>query len=195
MDTNKAITTRRSIRRFKQETISKNILMKLMEAARVAPSAMNAQPLKYLVIDDKSLLLKVFETLSWAGYIAPHGTPPEGQKPVAYIIVLLDDSLKNDYFKYDIGAAVENILLSATDQGLGSCWVGSVNRNVLQKSLAIPNSYYIDSVIALGYPDQGSQVEELKDSIKYWRDDNGDMHIPKRALKEIMYYNVIARSS
>ena len=193
MSTYETILARRTIRRFQQKSIATDMLKKFIEAARVAPSASNLQPLEYLIIDDPKLLPKIFETTAWAGYIAPNGTPPEGQRPVAYIIVLLNETIKNEqYYKYDAGAAVENILLTALEAGIGSCWLGAIKREALRESLAIPKHLIIDSVIALGYPNEKSVIEEAADSIKYWKDEQGVMHIPKRPLEKITHFNKLS---
>ena len=88
MDIYEVIKKRRSIRRFKQDEIPLGILEKLVDAARFAPSGGNIQPWEFIIVNDKELLDKVFETLAWAGYIAPEGTPPEGKRPTAYICLL-----------------------------------------------------------------------------------------------------------
>ena len=189
MDIYEVIKKRRSIRRFKQDEIPLRILEKLVDAARFAPSGGNIQPWEFIIVNDKELLDKVFETLAWAGYIAPEGTPPEGKRPTAYIVALQNTKLSPFTPTHDMAAAVENILLVATEEGLGSCWIGSVKRKKLAEILNIPSDYHIDSVIALGYPDETSVIEEYKDSIKYWKDEKGIMHVPKRKLKEIIHYN------
>ena len=75
MNVYESILSRRSIRRFKQKEISLDILKKIVNSARLAPSAANLQPLEYLVITDKNLCSKIFETIGWAGYIKPKWTP------------------------------------------------------------------------------------------------------------------------
>ena len=115
------IRTRRTIRKFKQEPIDRPVLTDLVEGARLAPSAANIQPLHYLIVDDPDLLGGVFKTLSWAGYIAPKGNPQEGEKPVAYIIVLVDTDLNSSLDKYDSGAAVQNIMLYGNRHLLAGC--------------------------------------------------------------------------
>ena len=190
MGTYETILNRRTIRRFQQKPVAKDILKKLVAAARVAPSASNIQPLEYLIIDDPGLLPQVFVSTAWAGTIAPRGTPPEGQRPVAYIIVLVNDTIKNEqYYKYDVGAAIENMLLTALEAGIASCWLGAIKKDALRESFSIPKHFIIDSVVALGYPDEKSVIEEAKDSIKYWKDEQGVMHIPKRPLEKIMHFN------
>lgn len=181
------IMKRRSIRRFRQKPIPFGVLEKLVNVARVAPSASNLQPLEYVVVDNKDLLPEVFATLKWAGYIAPEGDPPEGEKPTAYVVVLVNKRISDSGYERDVGAAVENILLAALEEGIGSCWIGSINKKRLRKILHILHFLAIDSVIALGYSAESPVMEEMTDSIKYWKDESGTLHVPKRKLKTIFH--------
>jgi len=189
MDVYNAITKRRSIRCFQQRQIPIDIPQKLVNAGRVAPSGGNLQPIEYLVVNDKKLLPEIFATLKWAGYIAPSGTPPAGKRPTVYIVVLVNKKIVSSNYERDVGAAVENILLTALENGIGTCWIGTIDKVALHKILNIPEYIIIDSVIALGYPDESPVMEELSDSVKYWKDEKNILHVPKRKLKEIMHIN------
>lgn len=180
---------RRSIRRFQQKTIPFSTLEKLINAARVAPSAGNLQPLEYLIVDKKKVVEKVFTTLRWAGYIAPKGDPPAGKRPVAYIVVLANKKIKPSEYERDVGAAVENILLAALEKGIGTCWLGSIDREMLREILNVPQHLAIDSVVALGYPSEKPVMEEMVRSIKYWLDESGRLHVPKRRLRDLIHRN------
>jgi nitroreductase len=183
------IKKRRSIRRFRQKVIPAGILEKMVEAARMAPSGSNLQPWEFIVVNEKPMVDKVFSTLAWAGYLGKEGPPAEGKKPTAYIVMLNNNNIKKPPPQRDFGAAAENILLTATEEGIGSCWIGSVERKKLAEILKIPQNYEIDSVIALGYPDETPVVEEYKNSIKYWKDNQKILHVPKKSLKSIIHYN------
>ena len=189
MDVYEAICKRRTIRRFSREPVPKEILEKLIKAARLAPSAANLQPCEYIVVDEPSLVANVFSTLRWAGYIAPRGDPPEEERPVAYIIVLLNKEKVKAGGERDAAASIGNIVLAALEEGIGSCWLGSIERETLRGILNIPNRCDIDSVVALGYPKESPVVEEMKDSIKYWKDDKNILHVPKRRLQDILHWN------
>jgi nitroreductase len=191
MNIREAIRTRRTIRKYKQERIPPEVLEELVDGARLAPSATNRQPLEYLAVEDPSLLEPVFGTLGWAGYIRPHGTPKEGEKPAAYIVILIKREFDDILAKYDIGAAAENILLGALEYGIGGCMIGSVEKDKLGEILQIPGEYVIDCVIALGYAAEKSMAEDEQGSIKYYKDQDGVMHVPKRRLKDIMHVNKI----
>ena len=188
-----AIRARRTIRKYQQERIPLKVLEELVDGARLAPAATNRQPIEYLVVEDPALLEPVFGTLSWAGYIKPHGTPKEGEKPVAYIVFLVRREFDDVLAKYDIGAAAQNILLGALEYGIGGCIIGSVKRDELRKILQIPEEYVIDCVISLGYAAEKSVAEDERGSIKYYKDQDGVMHVPKRRLKDIMHINSINR--
>lgn len=95
----------------------------------------------------------------------------------------------NKAAQHDAAAAIENMILTAVSKGIGSCWVGSVDRQKLRQILQIPEHFKIDSVLALGYPDEKPVAEEMKDSIKYYEDKNGQLHVPQRKLKDILYQN------
>jgi len=188
MDVYKAIISRRSIRRFQQKPIPLEMLKKLVNAARLAPSAANLQPLEYFVVNDKELCSKVFETIGWAGYIKPKWTPDPKERPMAYIVMLVKDA-ENKWYLRDASLATENIVLAAEAEGIGSCILCNIDREKIRQALEIPENIIVDSVIALGYKAEKSVVEELKDSVKYWRDEKNLMHVPKRKLDDVIHVN------
>jgi len=189
MDVYETIIGRRTIRRFQQRPLGRELLKKLVDAARLAPSASNLQPCEYIIVDSPRLLGDVFSTLGWAGYIAPEGNPKEGERPVAYIVVLLNKKKRETGGEVDAAASIENVLLTARAEGVGSCWIGNVNRERLGMILGIPESCKIDSVIALGYMAETPVLEEMKESVKYWKDGDGVLHVPKRSIDDIIHIN------
>jgi len=192
VDLVQTIFKRRSIRRFKQSPISKSTIEMLVDCARMAPSSGNKQPLIYVLVDAKALVEQIFTTLRWANYLGEEGTPPEGERPVAYIIVLVDKNISTAGYEYDSGMAIENMILAALEYGIGSCCIGSVDREKLRKILNIPENFIIDLVVALGYPNEEPVAEDMTNSIRYWKDSFGKLHVPKRKLKNIMYWNEMA---
>jgi len=183
------VTKRRTIRSFQQRPISRPLLEKLANAARLAPSGANLQPLEFIIVDDPVILKKVFATLRWAAYIAPAGNPAEDKQPMAYIIVLINTEIKKEKGEVDAAAAIENMILVALEHGVGSCWLGSINRSEIQKIFNIPEKFQIDSILALGYPAEAPVLEVLEHSVKYWKDDLGVLHVPKRNLADILHIN------
>lgn len=186
MNVYEAILSRRSIRRFQQKSISEKLLKKFVNAARLAPSAANFQPLEFFVVNNKNLCSKIFETLSWAGYIKPAWIPAENERPVTYIIILVND-MKNPWYLRDVSLATENIILAAESEDVGSCILCKIDKNKIKEILKIPNGIEIDSVIALGYKAENPVIEDLVDSVEYWKDKNEVLHVPKRKLKDIIH--------
>lgn len=180
---------RRTIRRFKQKPIPPDVLKKIVNAGRLAPSSANMQPIEYIIIDRTGLVERVFDTLKWAGYITPAGDPPEGNRPVAYIIVLSNKEKNPGSSERDAAASIENMILVSLEEDIGSCWMGAIDRDQLKNILKLPEHIIIDSVLSLGYSDESPTTEELKDSVKYWKDENGILHVPKRKLEDVLFYN------
>ena len=155
----------------------------------VSPTTINVlQPLEYIIVNDKTLGANLFETLHWAAYIQPKWIPKETERPTAYIVVLVKDT-QNPYYERDVGFATENIVLTAEGEGLGSCILCNIERVKIQELCNIPLELAVDSVIALGYKAETPVVEDLKDSVKYWRDDHEILHVPKRKLDDIIHLN------
>jgi nitroreductase len=183
------IISRRTIRQFKPVPIPRDILVRTVNAGRLAPSAANLQPLEFIVVDEEALRAKVFPCLKWAAYIAPQGDPKPGQEPQAYVMILVNTRVREKGFEWDVGAAVENMILAAWEEGIGTCWLLSVNRESLRSLLRIPEHFRIDSVLALGYPAESPVIEDMKDSVEYWKDPKGHLHVPKRRLEDVIHYN------
>ena len=182
----KVVYERRTIRRFKKEPIPIEILKKLVDFARLAPAASNKQSLEYVIVEDSEMRSKLFPLLRWAAYLPKEQrTPKEGKRPMAYIIVLNNIRIRKNA-PYHIGAAIESILLGATNFGLGACWMGSIDKIKIRELFKIPKHYKISHVISLGVSDEKSQVEPYENSFKYWKDKKGKMHVPKRSKEEII---------
>ncbi|MFX1413841.1 MAG: nitroreductase family protein [Promethearchaeota archaeon] len=186
MEIEKAIYSRRTIRRFKQDPIPIELLKKLIDYARLAPAGMNIQGLEYIIISDTEMRNKLFPLLRWAALLPEDDRTPEvGRRPTAYIIVLGNTKIKRNV-DIDVGAAIENILLGALNYGIGSCWMGSIDRDKIRELFNVPDQYLIKYVISLGFSDEESVTEPFTGSFKYWKEQN-TMHIPKRDLDKIIF--------
>jgi nitroreductase len=182
------IRKNRSCRRFFQkEPVGIDTLRSLVNLARLSASAANLQPLKYILSNDPQKNELIFSCLAWAGYLKDWPGPPEGERPPAYIIVLGDTDITKT-FATDMGIAAQSILLGAREQQLAGCLIGSIKKELLREMLHIPGRFEILLVIALGKPKESVVLEEMApgDSIKYWRDEQGTHHVPKRPLDEII---------
>lgn len=183
-----SILSRRSIRRFQQKPIKLEILKKMVNTGRLAPSAANLQPLEFFIVNEKNLCDQIFETIGWAGYIKPKWTPAVNERPSAYIVVLVNNE-KNPWYLRDVSFATQNIVLFAESLNIGSCILCNINKESIRKILNIPNNIIIDSLIALGYKAEKSVVEDYSGSIEYWRDKNEVLHVPKRKIEDIIHIN------
>jgi nitroreductase len=178
----------RSYRKFYQDvSIKIETLRELVDLARLSASALNMQPLKYVLSCEPKKNALIFPNLGWAAYLKDWRGPEEGERPSAYIIMLGDTELSRS-FGCDHGIAAQSILLGATEKGLGGCMIATVKRQELSKALGIEPRYEILLVIALGKPKETVIIDKVKPDgdVKYWRDSQGVHHVPKRALDDII---------
>ncbi len=190
MSIRELIQKRRTIRRFQPERIEAEILFEIIDSARLAPSASNLQPLEFVLVDEPAVVEQIFPFTKWAGYLPnDSGRPPKGSEPVAYVVVLINRDIAFNGGEQDVGAAMENMILTALYHNIGACWIASVNRKNVRSLLKIPSIYEIDCVLALGYPDEQPVIEPVSNSVKYYKDDEGVLHVPKRKLNDIMHRN------
>jgi nitroreductase len=181
------IKRRRTIRKFLQKAIPKEVLLKCVDAARLSPSGVNFQPLRFVIVNDQKMLKKVFGTLSWAVYL-PDYYPSEDEMPQAYIVLLVDKNGRTPI--HDASIASMSISMVAYDEGLGSCIMASIDREKLRELLNVPEDLTIELVVALGYPAENPVVDTVKNGdTRYWLDPNGVLHVPKRDLKDIVKWN------
>lgn len=181
------ILKNRSYRRFYQDVaIPEEFLKEWIDLARISSSARNAQSIKYILSNTPERNALIYPSLAWAGYLKDWDGPEEGERPSAYLIMLSDTRITDNYF-CDEGIFANSILLGATEKGYGGCIIGSVERLKLQKALKIPAYLKIIQVIALGKPKEEVVLEEAKEgNIKYYRDANGVHHVPKRPLQDLI---------
>ncbi len=179
----------RSYRRFvENEKVEYDVLKELVDLARLTPSSVNFQPLRFKIINDSENTEKVFETLSWAGLLKNWPGPSEGERPSAYIIILTDRTVAEN-MKIDVGIAAQTIMLGAVEKGLGGCMLGSVKRDMLADYFRIDlKRYSVDLVLALGKPAETVKIVDLPESgaTAYYRDENDAHCVPKRCIEEII---------
>jgi nitroreductase len=182
------IRKNRSCRRFIQSRLlDLNTLNELVNLARLSASAANLQPLKYVICCNPEKNAEIFTCLAWAAYLKDWPGPLEGERPSGYIVVLGDTAIAQD-FGCDHGIACQSILLGAREKGLAGCMLGAVNREKIRDILNLDAQFNILLVIALGVPREEIFIEPLgaDGSIRYWRDNRGVHHVPKRSLKDIV---------
>jgi len=182
------ITGTRSYRRFQGDhVIEGDTLRGLVDLARLGASAANKQSLRYILSCDGTKNALIFPHLGWAAYLKDWRGPAVHERPSAYIIIL-DHRKTTLSFGCDYGIAAQNIMLGATEQGLGGCMLASIDRDGLRRDLSIPDIYDICLVLALGKPAEAVVLEGVGASgdIRYWRDEDDVHHVPKRSLEDII---------
>ena len=180
----------RSFRRFDQaKTISRPLLEELVNLARLGGSARNCQPWQYAIVTDPGECEKIFPYLGWAGYLSDWKGPVSGERPSAYILCILNREWLKGSDKeahFDLGIASQNLLLGAMENGIGGCRIGAFSPK-LADILLLKEHQEISLVLALGYPAEKVVIEPCREGdIKYWRDEEGIHHVPKRRLDEVL---------
>lgn len=138
----------RSIRRFKQdEPLPMDVLLDLVDTARLAPSAANKQPLRYVLCTDPERNQEIFDCLTWAAALPDWPGPAPGQRPAAYIVILEDSRVSGTGWM-DQGIAAQTMLLAAREKGYAGCMLGAVNRSRLAEVLNLQEEYKILLVLA-----------------------------------------------
>jgi len=182
------IKQNRSYRRFYQEhKIGETTLRELINLARLSPSGMNKQPLRFILSYETERNSAVFEHTRWARSLPDWPGPEEGERPSAYILILGDTTIREPLGQ-DPGIAAHSMLLGATEHGLGGCMIGNLNREGLRETLNIDEKYEIPLVIAIGKPKEEIVIEELEPGgdYRYYRDEEGVHYVPKRGLDELI---------
>lgn len=157
MDVINAIHTRRSVRRFTDHEVTERQVERLLRAAMAAPSAMNEQPWRFVVVRDAELRAKLSEISPYAG--------PVGKAPVAIAVLAHPTSVKApNRWTMDCSAATQNILLAAHASGLGTCWIGvfpeSEREVAVTKLLGVDDDMRVLCLVAVGVPDgAGADVD------------------------------------
>lgn len=165
------INKRESVRGYLDEKVEKEKIIKIIEAARVSPSACNSQPWKFIVVDNKDLLGKVASNL----YNPIIGINKFALTAPLFIVIVGEKRnltskvgeliKKKDYTSIDIGIASEHICLAATELGLGTCMMGWFNEKNIKKLLYIPENKEIHLVISVGYYDNKGERKKVRKNI------------------------------
>lgn len=181
----------RSYRSFNESIkIGKQDLLDLIDTARLCPSAVNRQPLKYRLVYEKDEVEDVLSITKWAGALPDRTFPPEGHHPSAFIIVCCDTSITEDVdaARFDAGIATQTIMLQACESGFGGCIIGAFKPEEMSQKLLIAKKYKPIVAIALGIPDETVIICNVPESgsTMYFRD-KADLHfVPKRSLDDII---------
>jgi len=182
------VARNRSFRRFHEDaSVDESTLRELIDLARLSASGSNMQPLKFMLSCEPEINAVIFPHLAWAGYLKDWAGPAEGERPSAYIIILGDTEIRSS-FGVDHGIAAQSIMLGAAERGLGGCMIASIAKPRLRFALQIPERYEILLALALGSPNESVVLDPMGEDgdIKYWRDEDGVHHVPKRSLGDLI---------
>lgn len=158
MDLLDLIASRRSVRRYAERPVPEEAVRSCLEAARLAPSAENSQPWRFVVLQNPEAI-REFGRRAFSGIYLP--TSFASRAPVLVALLAKPDLLANGlgravrrvaFYQTDLGIAGEHLVLRAQELGLGTCWIGWFDEKAARRFLAIPPTYRIPCLIALGYP-------------------------------------------
>lgn len=147
MDVYEAILNRHSVRRYKSDDVPNTLITKVLEAARWAPSWSNQQCWEFIVIKDPTIIEKLIKGSFGKFFNAP-----------VYVVACGDPTKSGkregiDYYIADVANAIENLLLAASAEGLGTCWIGAISKEAqIRQILEIPSPLRIIGIFPLGFP-------------------------------------------
>jgi nitroreductase len=160
MELKDAIRKRESVRYYEDKSVPEEKLLKVLEAARLAPSASNSQQWKFIVVREGKKRLD----LSWAAGGQPHLV--EAPVVIAAVAMMPDYIMSCGVPAYavDLAIAVDHMTLAAVDEGLGTCWIGAFSQEKVRKILNIPQNCRVVALMPLGFPKQ-TGVPKIRKSL------------------------------
>jgi nitroreductase len=146
------IQKRRSLRKYKGDSIPEDVLQRVLEAVRLAPSGKNYQPWKFIIVQDKELKEKLAQASAEQFFMA--------EAPIIIVGCGFPDDSYSSMGRYmkswpvDVTIALEHLILQAAEEGLGTCWIGSFEETEVKSILNIPENVRVLALTPLGYPDE-----------------------------------------
>lgn len=169
MDVYEAIANRKSVRAFPDKDVPEDITSRLLEAARLAPSASNRQEWRFIVVRDPATRKQLSEAAMGQKFV--------GEAPVVLACCAETDghvmACGQLCYSIDVAIAIDHITLCASADGLGTCWIGAFDEDKVKGILGIPPQIRVVGLLPIGYPKDPAHVEKnrlpLKDIIKHER--------------------------
>ncbi len=186
------VAANRSYRGYdRSRKVTKEELEELISLARLCPSSMNRQALKFHIAYEETEVAQIQGLTKWAAALPDLNLPYPGTEPVAFIVICIDSVIgpNESVFLRDVGITAQTMLLGAAEMGLGGCMIGNFNPEVMWETLKLPENVHPNLVIAIGKPAEEIILTEVGEDGKtsYSRDETGKVHyVPKRALKDIL---------
>lgn len=158
MDVFEAIKNRRSIRDFKETDVEEKKIWKVLDATRWAPSSHNSQPWDFIVITEEEIKEQIAELAKYGDFLSA--------APV--LVAFITDPSQSHLHKVDGALATQNFQLAAWSLGLGTCWIGTMDREAVKDLLQIPKEKHLLTVLPLGYPaEEGKSARKSLEEITY----------------------------
>lgn len=167
MNVEEAIQTRKSVRKYTDQPVEAEKLEKILNAARLAPSASNRQEWRFVLVRDREVKEKLVTVAGRQKFV--------GEAAVVIVACAegIDHMMPCDQLSYpiDVAIALDHLSLAAVELGLGTCWIGDFNEPKAKELLGIPEDIRIVELMTLGYPANPSRVEKrrlpLEQIVKY----------------------------
>jgi nitroreductase len=154
VDTIEAISSRRSIRRFRGDPVPQRDLLTILEAGRLAPSARNRQPWHFVVVTDKATKVKLAGACMGQVWLAA--------APVM-IVALGFPNVDRGWYVVDVCIALENMVLAATALGYGTCWIGAFQEGLVKRIVGAPDEARVIALSPVGVPAEHPGPRSRKD--------------------------------
>lgn len=158
MDIYEAIALRKSVRAFTDKDVSEELLTRLFEAARLAPSASNRQEWRFIVVRQPETRKKIALSAFGQKHIA--------QAPVVLVCCAETNNhimaCNQSCYPIDVAIAVTHLTLCATAEGLGTCWIGAFYEDQVKSVLNIPDEIRVVALLPIGYPQDAGQVDKMR---------------------------------
>jgi nitroreductase len=156
MELYEAIRTRKSVRRFADRVVPEEVLTRVLEAARLAPSAKNLQEWRFVVAREPATRRKLASAASGQSFV--------GEAPVVIALCAETNHRRMrcglESYPIDVAIAGDHLTLAAATEGLGTCWIGSFDPNRVRQILGIPEDIVVVQLMPLGYPEDPAPVEK-----------------------------------
>ena len=146
MEVYEAIKIRKSVRSYDATPVPDDVLMRVLEAGRAAPSANNGQPWHFIVVNSREKR-EVLSKRLFARFLLE---PP--------IVIVGCGDRRGRFYVVDVSIAMQQMVLAATAEGLGSCWIGDFDEKVIRELLRVPEKYSVVCLLALGYPKEKMEL-------------------------------------
>lgn len=161
MDTFDCIRKRRDIMSYIKKDVLDEVIRKIVEAGRLAPSAMNLRPWHFVVIKDKESLQKLGAFCTSRRFVVD----------ASFAVAVVTDP-SNKWHEIDGTRAAQNMSLAAWNEGIGTCWIGAIERERVKEMLGAPGNLYILTILPFGYPEEFTvkrkKIRKSADEVVHW---------------------------